>query len=76
MSLVAASIFLRPSKVCGRVWYISEFRSSQKEKSRGVMSGDLGGHSICPLHPIHCSGRTSLRQFRALPATGSGAASC
>lgn len=45
------------------IFVLSTFEVSHKQKSSGVRSGDLGGYSIDPLHPIHLSGKTLSKWF-------------
>ena len=36
------------------------------KKSKGVMSGDLGGHGVSPLLPIHRFGKVSFKKSRTI----------
>jgi len=59
MSLVAPRMFtFTLSRLRGRVSYTSICVFPQRKISKGLRSGDFGGHSICPLSSIHLPGRT------------------
>jgi hypothetical protein len=67
MSVVAALwIFSsRSSVVHVQVWYTSDYMT-QRKKSRGVRSRNLGGHSVGPLCPIYGPRRTTSNKFCTL----------
>ena len=51
--------FCSAIKVCGLLMYIVDLRCSQREKSSGVRSGDLGCHFVGPCRSVQRLGRTS-----------------
>ena len=46
-------------------WYTRSFRWPQRKKSKGVRSGDRGGHSIGPRRPIQRPGNCVSNHWRS-----------
>ena len=47
-----------------------------QKKSKEMISGDLGGHGVGPLFPIHRFGKLSFKKSRTIKPQCAGAPSC
>ena len=75
-AITSSMLMSSSSSICTFFLYTSLFIKPHKQKSNGVMSGDLGGQLMVLPRPIHLLGKVSLRCCITCRVQWEGAPSC